>query len=49
MFRHLPALVEVTDPGRLIMRLLATLVILFSFYCYSTELERLGLALRPAD
>jgi hypothetical protein len=47
MFRHLPLLVDVPDPGRLAARVVATILILFSVYCYSTELERLGGALRP--
>lgn len=47
VFRHLPALMEMPNPTLFAMRLLATLVILFSLYCYSSELERLGLALRP--
>jgi hypothetical protein len=47
MFRHLPSLVDVPDPWRLAARFAATIVIMFSLYCYSTELERLGVALRP--
>lgn len=46
-YRHLPLLVEVPDHARFAMRFVSTLVILFSLYCYSTELERLGVALRP--
>jgi hypothetical protein len=46
-FRHLPSLETVTDPVRLTMRIVAALIILFSLYCYSAELERLGHALRP--
>jgi hypothetical protein len=46
-YRHLPLLVEVPDHFRFVMRLISTLAILFSLYCYSTELERLGVALRP--
>ncbi|MFN3659255.1 MAG: hypothetical protein ACK4UO_18565 [Pseudolabrys sp.] len=46
-FRHLPSLAEVTDTFMLVMRLGAALIILFSLYCYSTELERLGQAIRP--
>jgi hypothetical protein len=46
-YRHLPLLVEVPNHFRFVMRLISTLIILFSLYCYSTELERLGVALRP--
>jgi hypothetical protein len=46
-YRHLPSLVSVPDPARFTMRVIATLGVLFSLYCYSTELERLGAALRP--
>jgi hypothetical protein len=46
-FRHLPAIAVVSDPLRLALRFVVMLVILFSLYCYSAELERLGVALRP--
>jgi hypothetical protein len=46
VYRHLPQLV-VWNATLLAMRLVASFFILFSLYCYSTELERLGLALRP--
>jgi hypothetical protein len=44
----LPALIEMPSPTIFVMRMVATLVILFSLYCYSSELERLGVALRPS-
>lgn len=47
-FRHLPSLHTIEDPMRLAMRIFAAIVILFSLYCYSAELERLGVALRPS-
>jgi hypothetical protein len=47
MYRFLPSLTDLPDPGRFMLRISAALVILFSLYCYSTELERLGVALRP--
>jgi hypothetical protein len=46
-YRHLPQLVEVPDHSRFVLRLVLALMILFSLYCYSTELERLGVAMRP--
>lgn len=46
VYRHLPQLV-VWNTTLLAMRLVASFFILFSLYCYSTELERLGIALRP--
>lgn len=46
VYRHLPQLV-VWNATLLAMRLVASFFILFSLYCYSTELERLGVALRP--
>jgi hypothetical protein len=47
VLRHFPELAEVPSPFRLITRTTAMLTILFSLYCYSSELERLGIALRP--
>jgi hypothetical protein len=47
IYRFLPALHDIPDPGRFTLRFCAGLLILFSLYCYSTELERLGVALRP--
>ena len=49
IFRHLPSRIYIKDTTRLVVRVSATFVILFSFYCYSSELERLGLALRPPE
>ena len=49
IFRHLPSLIYIADMTLLIVRVSATFVILVSFYCYSSELERLGIALRPAE
>ena len=49
IFRHLPSLIYIKDTTLLVVRVSATFVILFSFYCYSSELERLGLALRPPE
>ena len=50
--RHIPALQtqsEALPPATvLVARAVGVLVIMFSLYCYSTELERLGLALQPA-
>ncbi len=42
-FRHLPALV-VSDSFLVSMRVVAAVFVLFALYCYSTELERLGVA-----
>jgi hypothetical protein len=47
MYRFLPALNDLPDLRHFVSRLFVALVILFSLYCYSTELERLGVALRP--
>ncbi|HVV62718.1 MAG TPA: hypothetical protein VHD14_13295 [Pseudolabrys sp.] len=47
VFRHYPALRNITSPAHLLLRSLAGIAILFSLYCYSTELDRLGVALRP--
>ena len=47
VYRHLPSLVAVTDPFDALLRFIITFGILFSLYCYSIELERLGVALRP--
>jgi hypothetical protein len=47
MYRHLPAMTSIPDPSQLAARIAATLFILFSLYCYSAELERLAIALRP--
>jgi hypothetical protein len=46
VFRHLPAMVTIPNPGVLGVRIVWTLLILFSLYCYAAELERLGVALR---
>jgi hypothetical protein len=46
VFRHLPAMVSIPEPGILAARIVWTLFILFSLYCYATELERIGAALR---
>ena len=50
MLRHLPSLDMQALPSVpvLVMRAFGLIVLLFSIYCYSTELERLGVALRPA-
>jgi hypothetical protein len=47
VFRHLPGLTEIVDPVLLVLRSIGAVVILFSVYCYSSELERIGIALRP--
>lgn len=47
ILRHLPSLTAVPDPVMLTMRFVAALITLFSLYCYSADLERLGIALRP--
>ncbi|MGE0062453.1 MAG: hypothetical protein AB7T86_10280 [Xanthobacteraceae bacterium] len=47
VFRHLPGLTEIADPVLLVLRFTGAVVILFSVFCYSAELERIGLALRP--
>lgn len=47
VYRFIPALSDIPDPGRFAVRFCVGLLILFSLYCYSTELERLGVALRP--
>lgn len=47
VFRFLPALTEIMDPVLLALRCVGAVVILFSVYCYSAELERIGIALRP--
>ena len=47
VYRHLPSLVAVPHPVRLVLRFLVALSVLFSLYCYSSELDRLGVALRP--
>jgi hypothetical protein len=46
VFRHLPAMVTIPNPGVLAVRIVWTLFMLFSLYCYATELERVGVALR---
>ena len=50
--RHIPALQTqskaLPSATILVARAVGVLVIMFSLYCYSTELERLGLALQPA-
>ena len=46
VYRHLPQLV-VWNAYLLAARFAVAICILFSLYCYSTELERLGIALRP--
>jgi len=46
-FRHLPSLGQGIDTVKLTLRLGAAIVVLFSMYCYSAELERLGQAIRP--
>lgn len=50
MLRHLPSLEMQSLPSAhvVVMRATGLMVLLFSMYCYSTELERLGVALRPA-
>lgn len=47
VFRHFPDLAEIADPFRLISRSLVMLVILFSLYCYTLELERVSMAYQP--
>jgi hypothetical protein len=49
VFRHLPAMVAVPEPGILTARIAVTVLMLFSLYCYTSELERLGVALRPVS
>jgi hypothetical protein len=44
--RHLPAMETVTFDIDLILRLFSLFGILFALYCYSLELERVGLALQ---
>lgn len=50
--RHIPALQSHAGPlpsvPIMVARAFGVLAIMFSLYCYSTELERLGLALHPA-
>jgi hypothetical protein len=46
VFRHLPAMVTIPRPGVLGVRIVVTLFMLFSLYCYACELDRLGIALR---
>jgi hypothetical protein len=50
MLRHIPSIDMQALPNLavLVARGGGLLVLLFSMYCYSTELERLGAALRPA-
>jgi hypothetical protein len=47
VYRHLPSLVAIPQPVRLAARFFTSLTVLFSLYCYSSELDRLGVALRP--
>lgn len=47
-FRHLPELNQAIDPLQLLGRMLALLIILFSLFCYTLELERVAAAMRPA-
>jgi hypothetical protein len=47
VYRHLPSLVAIPQPARLAARFFTSLTVLFSLYCYSSELDRLGVALRP--
>lgn len=47
VFRHLPSLTVIVDPVLFGLRSVGAVVILFSVFCYSAELERIGLALRP--
>jgi hypothetical protein len=39
-------MVTIPNPGVLVVRIVWTLFMLFSLYCYATELERVGVALR---